>query len=471
MMQDFKEIHHECGVFGIYGVENAAQYAYYALHSLQHRGQQGCGIVSTDSQGMHLHKGAGLVIEIFNKRNLAELTGNIALGHVRYPTTNVGGMENIQPFIFNHHTGNFAIAHNGNIINSAELRLYLERRGSLFQSSSDSELFGHLIKKERSEDHRIYNIMDALNMIEGAFSMIIMTPNRLYACRDKYGFHPLSIAKLGSGYVVASETCAFDAIGAEFIRDINPGEVISIDHHGIRSNDYSTFKRHRMCVMEYIYFARPDSDIEGCNVHSFRKLSGRLLYREHPVDADIVVGVPDSSLSAAMGYSEASGIPYEMGLLKNKYVGRTFIQPTQELRDKGVKMKLSPVRSIVSGKRIVLIDDSIVRGTTSRQIVRMLREAGATEVHVCIASPKYSYPCYYGVDTGTYDELIGSNHTTEQIREYIGADSLYYLSLEALYESSGRNMAKCELFTACFNGYYPTDLYNYTEDRLRHDKC
>jgi len=471
MMQDFKEIHHECGVFGIYGVENAAQYAYYALHSLQHRGQQGCGIVSTDSQGMHLHKGAGLVIEIFNKRNLAELTGNIALGHVRYPTTNVGGMENIQPFIFNHHTGNFAIAHNGNIINSAELRLYLERRGSLFQSSSDSELFGHLIKKERSEDHRIYNIMDALNMIEGAFSMIIMTPNRLYACRDKYGFHPLSIAKLGSGYVVASETCAFDAIGAEFIRDINPGEVISIDHHGIRSNDYSTFKRHRMCVMEYIYFARPDSDIEGCNVHSFRKLSGRLLYREHPVDADIVVGVPDSSLSAAMGYSEASGIPYEMGLLKNKYVGRTFIQPTQELRDKGVKMKLSPVRSIVSGKRIVLIDDSIVRGTTSRQIVRMLREAGATEVHVCIASPKYSYPCYYGVDTGTYDELIGSSHTTEQIREYIGADSLYYLSLDALYESSGRNMGKCELCTACFNGDYPTDLYNYTEDRLRHDKC
>ncbi len=471
MMQDLKEIHHECGVFGIYGVENAAQYAYYALHSLQHRGQQGCGIVSTDSEGMHLHKGAGLVIEIFNKHNLAELTGNMALGHVRYPTTNVGGMENIQPFIFNHHTGNFAIAHNGNIINSSELRLYLERRGSLFQSSSDSELFGHLIKKERSEDHRIYNIMDALNMIEGAFSMIIMTPNRLYACRDKYGFHPLSIARLGSGYVVASETCAFDAIGAEFIRDVNPGEVISIDHHGIRSNDYSTFKRHRMCVMEYIYFARPDSDIEGCNVHSFRKLSGRLLYREHPVDADIVVGVPDSSLSAAMGYSEASGIPYEMGLLKNKYVGRTFIQPTQELRDKGVKMKLSPVRSIVSGKRIVLIDDSIVRGTTSRQIVRMLREAGATEVHVCIASPKYSYPCYYGVDTGTYDELIGSNHTTEQIREFIGADSLYYLSLNALYESSGRSMAKCELCTACFNGDYPTDLYNYAEDRLRHDKC
>lgn len=472
MMKDDmdRELHHECGVFGIIGVENAAQYAYYALHSLQHRGQQSCGIVSANVGGeLKLHKGTGLVTEVFNGSTLSKLPGTMAIGHVRYPTTNVGGMENIQPFTFHHHTGDFALAHNGNIINSAELRMHLERRGSLFQSTSDSELFAHLIKKEHSEDHRIYNIMNALNMIEGAFSMVIMTPNRIYACRDKYGFHPLSIAKIGDGYAIASETCAFDTIGAQFIRDVNPGEVISIDHHGIRSNDYSKFKRHRMCVMEYIYFARPDSDIEGCNVHSFRKLSGRLLYEEHPVEADIVVGVPDSSLSAAMGYAEASGIPYEMGLLKNKYVGRTFIQPTQELRDKGVKMKLSPVRSIVNGKRIVLIDDSIVRGTTSRQIVRMLREAGATEVHVCIASPKYSYPCYYGVDTGTYDELIGSTHTVEQIRDFIGADSLYYLSLEALYKSSGRNMAKCELCTACFNGDYPTDLYNYSDAKAQHE--
>ena len=271
----------------------------------------------------------------------------------------------------------------------------------------------------------------------------------------------MSIAKLSEGYVVASETCAFDAIGAEFIRDVNPGEIITIDHHGIRSNDYSKLRSHRMCVMEYIYFARPDSDIEGCNVHSFRKLSGRLLYEEHPVDADIVVGVPDSSLSAAMGYAEASGIPYEMGLLKNKYVGRTFIQPTQEMRDKGVRMKLSPVRSIVNGKRVILIDDSIVRGTTSRRIVGLLREAGATEVHVCIASPKYAYPCYYGVDTGTSEELIGSSHTVEEIREYIGADSLYYLSLESLYKASGRDMGRCELCTACFNGDYPTNLYNH----------
>ena len=466
-----EELHHECGVFGIYGVENAAQYAYYALHSLQHRGQQGCGIVSADKQGMHLHKGAGLVIEIFGQNHLDELTGNIAIGHVRYPTTNVGGLENIQPFTFHHYTGDFALAHNGNIINSKELRLYLERRGSLLQTTSDSELFAHLIKKDPTEEDRITNIINALNMIEGAFSLVIMTPNRIYACRDKYGFHPLSIAKLGDGYVVASETCAFDAIGAEFIRDVNPGEVISIDHHGIRSNDYSKLRSHRMCVMEYIYFSRPDSDIEGCNVHSFRKLSGRLLYEEHPVEADIVVGVPDSSLSAAMGYAEASGIPYEMGLLKSKYVGRTFIQPAQELRDKGVKMKLSPVRSIVNGKRVILIDDSIVRGTTSRQIVRMLREAGATEVHVCIASPKYAYPCYYGVDTGTYEELIGASHSVEEIRDFIGADSLYYLSLKSLYKASGRSMEQCQLCTACFNGDYPTNLYNYEEELKRHKTC
>lgn len=459
---DLSEIHEECGVFGIYGVKNAAQYAYYALHSLQHRGQQGCGIVSVDDDmQMHLHKGAGLVNEIFNNDTLSALKGDMAIGHVRYPTTNVGGLENIQPFTFKHHTGDFALAHNGNIINSAELRRHLERHGSLFQTTSDSELFAHLIKKERSDDHRIFNIMEALNMLEGAFSMVIMTTNRIYACRDKYGFHPLSIGTLGEGYVVASETCAFDAIGATFLRDVEPGEVVSIDHHGIRSNHYSAFKRHKMCVMEYIYFARPDSDIEGCNVHTFRKRSGKLLYQEHPIDADIVVGVPDSSLSAAMGYSEASGIPYEMGLLKSKYVGRTFIQPTQELRDKGVKMKLSPVRSVVNGKRIILIDDSIVRGTTSRQIVRMLREAGATEVHLCIASPKYSCPCYYGVDTGTYAELIGASHSSEEICAFIGADSLHYLSKEALFCASERK----DLCTACFSGEYPTDLYDYAEEK------
>ena len=450
-------VHHECGVFGIYGVENAAQLAYYALHSLQHRGQQGCGIVTVDGGQMRTVKGIGVVSEVFNKQNLNTLTGSIAIGHVRYPTTNVGGIENVQPFTFRHHSGDFALAHNGNIINSNEIRQHLELHGSLFQTTSDSELFAHLIKKDRSDDHRIYNIMDALNILEGAFSMIVMTPNRLYVCRDKYGFHPLSVARLGDGWVVASETCAFDAVGATFERDVEPGEVLSIDHHGLRSNHYSTFKRHKMCAMEYIYFARPDSDIEGCNVHTFRKRSGKLLWQEHPVEADIVVGVPDSSLSAAIGYAEASGIPYEMGLLKSKYVARTFIQPTQELRDRGVKMKLSPVRSVVSGQRIVLIDDSIVRGTTSRQIVKMLRDAGAREVHLLIASPKYAHPCYYGVDTGTYDELLGARMDEAEMCQFIGADSLHFLSEQALYQAGCRT----DMCTACFTGRYPTDLYDH----------
>lgn len=449
-------VHHECGVLGIYGVQNAAQLAYYALHSLQHRGQQSCGIVTFDNGQMHIMKGQGLVNEVFNNQNISELKGNIAIGHVRYPTTNVGGIENVQPFSFRHHTGDFAIAHNGNIVNFNEIRCYQEQRGSLFQTTSDSELFAHLFKKNYSDDHRIHNILEALNILEGAFSLVVMTANRLYACRDKYGFHPLSVGRLGDGYIVASETCAFNAVGAEFLRDIEPGEVLAIDHHGLRCNYYSKEKQHKMCAMEYIYFARPDSDIEGCNVHTYRKNSGKLLYKEHPVEADIVVGVPDSSLSAAIGYAEASGIPYEMGLLKSKYVARTFIQPTQELRDRGVKMKLSPVRSVVSGKRIVLIDDSIVRGTTSRQIVRMLRDAGACEVHLCIASPKYAFPCYYGIDTGTPEQLIGAQNSIEQIRDFVGADSLYFLSEEAMYQAGNRT----DLCAACFTGRYPTKLYD-----------
>ncbi len=449
-------VHHECGVLGIYGVQDAARLAYYALHSLQHRGQQSCGIVTFDNGEMRIMKGQGLVNEVFNQQNLTTLTGNIAIGHVRYPTTNVGGIENVQPFSFRHHTGDFALAHNGNIVNFNEIRRYQEQRGSLFQTTSDSELFAHLIKKNYSDDHRIHNILDALNILEGAFSLVVMTANRLYACRDKYGFHPLSVGRLGDGYIVASETCAFDAVGAEFLRDVEPGEVLAIDHHGLRSNRYTAECHHNMCAMEYIYFARPDSDIEGCNVHAYRKNSGKLLYKEHPVEADIVVGVPDSSLSAAIGYAEASGIPYEMGLLKSKYVARTFIQPTQELRDRGVKMKLSPVRSVVSGKRIVLIDDSIVRGTTSRQIVRMLRDAGAREVHLCIASPKYAFPCYYGIDTGTSEQLIGASNSVEQIRDFVGADSLYFLSEEAMYQAGNRT----DLCAACFTGRYPTKLYD-----------
>ena len=459
MNNDFeKQIHDECGVFGIYGVEHAASMTYYGLHALQHRGQEGCGIVSVDEEGkFHRIKGKGLVTEVFKGDELQAMEGSMAIGHVLYTAAKGNRIENVQPLFFHHQSGDFAIANNGALVNAEELRAYLERRGSLFQSSSDSEILAHLVKKDGLvERPRIHAIIDALNMMEGAFTFLIMTANRIYACRDKHGLHPLALGRLGEGYVVASETCAFDTIGAEYIRDIEPGEVLSIDHHGVRSNLYSQFKHYNMCSMEYIYLARPDSDIEGCNVHAYRKESGKLLFQEAPSEADIVVGVPDSSLSAAMGYAEASGLPYEMGLIKNKYIGRTFIQPTQALREKGVRMKLSAVRTIVKGKRVVLVDDSIVRGTTSRRIVTMLKEAGATEVHVRIASPPMTEPCFYGVDTTSYDELISARMDVEGVRQAIGADSLAFLSEEALYKAGNRQ----ELCTACFTGRYPTALYH-----------
>lgn len=460
-------LHEECGVFAVYGVPDAAELTYYGLHSLQHRGQEGCGIVTADERGtLKRIKGEGLVSEVFNEERLAGLKGNMAIGHVRYSTTGGGGIENVQPFLFRHNTGDFALAHNGNLVNSAPLRRFLENRGSLFQSTSDSEILAHLIKKESSDKPRIFAITEALNMIEGAFAFIIMTSNRIYACRDKYGLRPLSIGRLGNGYVLSSETCAFDVIGAEFLRDVEPGEIITIDGHGLRSRKYSEYRRNAMCAMEYVYFARPDSDIEGRNVHSFRKESGRLLFEEAPADADIVVGVPDSSLSAAMGYSEASGLPYEMGLIKNKYIGRTFIQPSQSMREKGVRMKLSAVKTIVRGKRVVLVDDSIVRGTTSRRIVTMLREAGALEVHLRIASPAIRMPCFYGVDISTYDELLCARRSVDEAREAIGADSLAFLSEDALFRAGHRQ----DMCTACFNGRYPTDLYQAVEDANKDGK-
>ena len=449
------DLHEECGVFGIFGVDDAPNLAYYGLHALQHRGQEACGISAFDGDKLNTVKGEGLVTEVFNQQKLSKLTGRIAIGHVRYSTTGGGGANNVQPFSFNHHTGDFALAHNGNLVNSRELAEYLEIRGSLFHSSSDSELLAHLVKKDNREDKRIDNIIEALNMIEGAFAFLIMTKNRIYACRDKHGLRPLALGKLGNGYVISSETCALDIVGAEYIRDIEPGEVITIDHHGIRSNYYSRYQRHLMCAMEYIYFARPDSDIEGCNVHAYRKESGRRLYKESPVEADIVIGVPDSSLSAAQGYSEASGMPCEMGLIKNKYIGRTFILPTQALREKGVKKKLSPVRTIVKDKRVVLVDDSIVRGTTSLKIVNMLREAGAKEVHVRIASAPLKYTCYYGVDVHTPQELISNSNDVDQVCKLIGADTLAFLSHEGMLAAGHRD----DLCLACFNHKYPTKLY------------
>lgn len=451
-------LHHECGVLGIYGVEDAANLAYYGLHALQHRGQQGCGIVSVDSEGeFHRFRGDGLVTEVFNEDKITKLQGRMAIGHVRYSNASCKGTENIQPFLFHHNSGDFAMANNGQIVNYQRLRNELEDRGSLFQSSSDAEVIAHLIKKQGTDKTlpRINSLKAALNMIDGAFAFVVMTGRRIYACRDKYGFHPLAIGKIGNGYVVASETCAFDVLGAEYIRDVEPGEIVTLDHHGIRSQFYAEPERHAMCAMEYVYFARPDSDIEGCNVHNYRKESGRILFEEAPADADIVIGVPDSSLSAAQGYAEASGLPYEMGLIKSKYVGRTFIQPTQSMREKGVKMKLSPVKTIVKGKRVVLVDDSIVRGTTSLKIVNMLREAGATEVHVRIGSAPLKYTCYYGVDIHTPEELISSNHNVEEVCKIIGADSLAFLSHDGMLRAGRRS----DLCLACFNAEYPTKLY------------
>ena len=444
-------------VLGVYGVEHTSSIIYYGLHTMQHRGQEGCGMVCVDHEGnMKRHRGLGLVSEVFNEQKIAALDGKMGIGHVLYTGAASRGVDNVQPLYFRHGSGDFALAHNGNVVNAEILTAALENRGSLFHSHSDAELLAHLIKKDNPDEPRIFSIIEALRQMEGAFVFLIMTKNRLYACRDKYGIRPLAIGKLGDGYVVSSETCAFDVMGATFLRDVEPGEVVTIDHNGLRSRNYSLTSEHNMCAMEYIYFSRPDSDIDGCNVHAFRKESGRRLWHEAPAEADIVVGVPDSSLSAAMGYAEESGIPYEMGLIKNKYIGRTFIQPSQALREKGVKMKLSAVRSIVDGKRIALVDDSIVRGTTSKRIVTMLREAGATEVHVRIVSPTMTHPCCYGVDTTSLDELICAKHSVEETCKIIGADSLAFMSVkECLASSNG----KCEkMCFACFDGKYPTPM-------------
>ncbi len=460
MLTDITGLREECGVFGAFGVQNAAMVTYYGLHALQHRGQEGCGIVRVKDREFSRVKGEGLVTEVFSEDNLARLDGDTAIGHVRYSTHGGGGIENVQPFLYRHSGGDFALAHNGNIVNAAQLVRYLEERGSLFHSTSDSELLAHLIKQESGGRGRIHALTTALNMLEGAFAFLVMTASRLYACRDKYGLRPLSIGRLNGGWVVASETCALDVVGAEPVRDVAPGEIVVIEREGLSSTDYSRFKHYNMCAMEYIYFARPDSDIEGCNVHAFRKTTGRKLWEQAPAPADIVIGVPDSSLSAAIGYAEAGGIPYEMGLVKSKYVGRTFIQPSQEMREKGVRMKLSVVRGIVSGKRVALVDDSIVRGTTMRRIVGLLKQAGAAEVHVRIASPPITHPCFYGVDTSTYDQLLCARVSDlEEVRGLVGADSLAFLSADTLPQAAGRT----EMCRACFTGKYPTELYQSIE--------
>ena len=457
-INNIKEINEECGLLAVTNDENAAETLYYGLHSLQHRGQEGCGIVMLNNDDFHTIRGEGLIIENFNENNLKTLTGSMGIGHVKYNHDQHSGVDDIQPLLFKHYLGDFAIAFNGSIVNSNEIRLILEEQGSLFRSKDDAELIAHMIIKNKEDT--LSSIINSLRKVEGGFAILVMTKDAIYACRDKHGLRPLSLGKLNDGYIVSSETCAFEIVGATFVRDLIPGEVLEITKSGINSSKYSNFSHYNMCAMEYAYFARPDSDLEGVNVHTFRKNSGKVLARDFPVNADIVVGVPDSSLSAAMGYAEESKLPYETGLIKNRYIGRTFIQPTQNMREKSVKLKLSTVTSVVKGKRVVLIDDSIVRGTTCKRIVSLLKENGASEVHVRIGTPQITHPCFYGVDFTTYEEIIGATKTKEEIRDIIGADSLEFLKLKSLYEITNRQ----ELCHACFTGKYPTNIYQSLKD-------
>ena len=445
------ELHEECGVFGVYHLPGAANLTYLGLHALQHRGQESAGIAVSDGDSIRCRKGHGLVTEALSSQKLAELRGENAVGHVRYSTAGGGEWENIQPLLVRAKMGSLAAVHNGQIANARELREELEEQGSIFSSSSDSEILLHLIQRGRGS--LLEKLQDACRRLEGAFAFLVLTEQSLYAIRDCNGLRPLSVARRGQGSCVSSESCAFHLIEAEEVRELEPGEILKFTAGGMESHRYTADTRHRLCAMEYVYFARPDSDIEGRNVHSLRRRTGRLLARrDKDLKADMVVGVPDSSLSAAMGYSEESGLPFEMGLIKNRYVGRTFIQPTQELRDSGVKMKLAANRSVVEGKRLVLLDDSIVRGTTSRRIVRLLKEAGAREVHLRIASPPLRYPCFYGVDISTQEELISARLSVPELCRFVGADSLRFLTEQEMQEAYGGE----DFCFACFDGRYVT---------------
>ncbi|WP_404996721.1 amidophosphoribosyltransferase [Caldifermentibacillus hisashii] len=468
MLAELRGLNEECGVFGVWGHHNAAHITYYGLQSLQHRGQEGTGIAVTDGKQIHIKKGEGLVTEVFSKNDMDDLQGTGAIGHVRYATAGGSGPENVQPLLFKSQTGSLALAHNGNLTNATVLRSLLEAEGSIFQTTSDTEVLAHLIKRSKRTQF-IDQIKAALNMLQGAYAYLLMTETELIVALDPYGLRPLSIGRLGDSYVVASETCAFDIVGADYIRDVQPGEMLIINHDGIRSEIFTTQTQMSLCTMEYVYFSRPDSDLQGMNVHTARKNLGKQLALEAPIDADVVTGVPDSSISAAIGYAEESGIPYELALIKNRYVGRTFIQPTQQLREQGVKMKLSPVRGVVEGKRVIMVDDSIVRGTTSRRIVRMLKEAGAREVHVVISSPPIKHPCFYGIDTSSREELIAGDKSVEEIRQIIGADSLTFLSVEGMLKALGREQSggmkgSC---LACFTGKYPTERETFAVGTTR----
>ncbi len=451
----FDKYKDECGVFGIYAHPEAANITYLGLYSLQHRGQESAGIVSSDTKELHSHKGMGLVADVFSEDRLSKLPGSSAIGHVRYSTAGESHIKNAQPFTVEYSMGELAIAHNGNLVNNERLRGELEAYGSIFQSNMDTEVIVHLMATN-NESTLLERLTAALRRVHGAYSLLVLSEDRLIAARDPHGFRPLLLGKLKGAWVVASETCAFDLIEAEMVREIEPGEVLVIDESGIKS--YKPFEEaaYTPCIFEFIYFARPDSTIFGANVYEVRKNFGRELAKEFPVDADIVIPVPDSGGPAAIGYAEAAAIPFEMGLVRNHYIGRTFIEPKDSIRHFGVKVKLNAIKDLVKGKRVVVVDDSIVRGTTSRKIITMLRSAGAKEVHMRISSPPTVCPCFYGIDTPTKEELIASTQSVEQINKYITSDTLGYLSVEGLYravkESGG---SFCD---ACFTGKYPVRI-------------
>ncbi|MCK4623431.1 MAG: amidophosphoribosyltransferase [Desulfuromonadales bacterium] len=452
----FDKLHEECGVFGIFGHPEAANLTYLGLYALQHRGQESCGIVAADGLHLKAHLGMGLVSDVFKKTDIFDqLPGGSSIGHVRYSTAGGNDMKNCQPIMVDYSRGSIAVAHNGNLVNAEELRNRLEKTGSIFSTTADTETIIHLIARAQS-DSLIERVCESLHQVKGAYSLVFLTETRLLAVRDPNGFRPLSLGKLDGAYVVASESCAFDLIEAEFIRELDPGEMIVVDKDGLKS--FFPFKetRNTPCIFEYIYFARPDSRIFDRMVYSVRKEFGHQLAREYPVDADIVIAVPDSGVPAAMGYAEEAGLPLELGLIRNHYVGRTFIEPQQSIRHFGVKLKLNPVREIIEGKRIIVVDDSIIRGTTSRKIVKMIRNAGAREIHIRISSPPTSFPCFYGIDTPSRKELISASHTIEEINRYITSDSLGYLSIEGLHTAVRQFGADGTGFCdACFSGKYP----------------
>ncbi|HBT20749.1 MAG TPA: amidophosphoribosyltransferase [Peptococcaceae bacterium] len=460
---DFEEdkVRDECGIFGIYGPgRRVSRITYYGLHALQHRGQESAGIGVSNGKDIKVYKGMGLVTEVFNESILKELKGKIAVGHVRYSTTGSSSIINAQPMVFRYYWGMAAFAHNGNLVNSNELENKLGEKGAIFQSTSDTEIIANLIARCEEKDV-LSAVKKVVSTLEGAYSLIIMTQDKLIAVRDSYGFRPLCLGDLDGSPVVASETCALNTVGAKFVRDIKPGEIVVIDENGIDSIFIENRERQGLCVFEYVYLARPDSNIDGKNVNLVRLELGRQLAKEAKIDADMVISVPDSGTSAAIGYAQEANLPYMPGLIKNRYVGRTFIQPTQKMRDLGVRLKLNPVREILNGKRVIMIDDSIVRGTTSRKIVQLVREAGAKEVHMMASSPPIKYPCYYGIDTSSREELIAAQKSIDEICMHIGADSLHYLSLEGLIKAVG--LPKEKICVACFNGDYLTEIPQYHE--------